>query len=328
MSSFLRLLRVELTRLRSRRAIVVIVAAMLLVPLLIAGAQAWNTRPPSESEQQRVARLIEKETDSRWVQRDLRQCLKDPTSWGITEDEDPQTACERQVLPRAEWYGTRATLDLAEVRGEAGSAVAVLLMALALLAGATFIGHDWSSGSVSNQLLFSPRRAPVWAAKATAVGAVAGIVAAIAGSLFWLALGWVASSRDLVVDGVLLDGLQQGWRGAGLAAAAAVAGYALTMLLRSTVGALGVLFAVAVAGGVTIGVLGIDGRWNPAINVDAVLRSGTTYWQDQPCGADQGGGFCSAQVPLDLSHGLWFLGIGLVVLAAASIWSFQRRDVP
>ena len=55
---------------------------------------------------------------------------------------------------------------------------------LMLLAGTTFAGHDWNTGSMSNQLLFEPRRARVWVAKA-ARGRPAGgcLASAVAGRL-------------------------------------------------------------------------------------------------------------------------------------------------
>ena len=43
-----------------------------------------------------------------------------------------------------------------------------------LLLGTTFAGHDWNTGSMSNQLLFEPRRERVWLAKALAVGMLTG----------------------------------------------------------------------------------------------------------------------------------------------------------
>ena len=38
-----------------------------------------------------------------------------------------------------------------------------------VIAGCTFVGADWASGSMTNQLLFVPRRTRVWLAKAAAV---------------------------------------------------------------------------------------------------------------------------------------------------------------
>jgi ABC-2 type transport system permease protein len=42
-----RLLRVELTRLRWRRAVLLLLGAVVAVPVVFGIAVAWNTQPPS-----------------------------------------------------------------------------------------------------------------------------------------------------------------------------------------------------------------------------------------------------------------------------------------
>ena len=206
----------------------------------------------------------------------------------------------------------------------------IVLAILMMLVGTTFAGHDWASGSVSNQLLFEPRRPLVWAAKGAVVMGLAGLFAGVVVTAYWLLLGLVARSRDIPIgDGLLLDCLQSGWRGAGLAAAAALAGYALTMLFRSTVAALGVLLAASVAGGIVLAVIGVDSVWNPGLNIAAIILDGSTYWVEGPCpNGEAFGGTCQVEKTLPLSRALWFLGTGLLLFAAASVASFHRRDVP
>ncbi len=153
------------------------------------------------------------------------------------------------------------------------------------LAGATFVGHDWSTGSMSNQLLFESRRLLIWGAKALAVMSAALALGLVTLTAYWLGLFAVVQSRDIDLrDGALLDCLQHGWRGAGVAAAAALGGYALTNLFRSTVFALGVLFGVSVAGGLLLASIGPDdpGWLDPTINALAVISDGTTYYVDVP----------------------------------------------
>ncbi|TIC79884.1 hypothetical protein E8D34_19640 [Nocardioides sp. GY 10113] len=321
MSTFSRVLRVELIRLRRRRAVLVIAAAILLVPLAIGGLVAWNSRPLSDGERAEAAAQ---------AQRDLQECIQHPRRWGAPRAADAERFCTRNIDPSPEWYIYRPTLDLRSDQTEGGAAAALVVIALALLAGTTFIGHDWASGSVSNQLLFTPRRVPVWLAKAVALAVTALAWAAVSLTAYWLLLGAVAARRDLPVgDGVLLDCLQMGWRAAVVAAGAAVGGYALTMLLRSTVGALGVIAAVAVAGGIVLAATGFSGALNPATNVDAVLRDGTRYWVDLPCGSPEDvDNNCGREELRTLGQGAGYLGSGLVVVALGSVWSFRRRDVP
>lgn len=325
-----RMLRVEMLRLVSRRAVLVIVGLALVIPLVIGVATTLNSRPPSADAIAEAERQVAAETDSKWVQKDLARCLDKPARYGVDADGDVREACEAQVLPQVEWYLWWNELDLATERDEgSGPAVVILLSILTLLAGTTFAGHDWASGSVSNQLLFEPRRILVWGAKALVVTAGAGLLTFAVVSLYWLGLAQVARARDITLaDGVLLDCLQSGWRGAGVAAGAALAGYALTMLFRSTVAALGVLLAVSVAGGIVLAVIGIGSIWNPGLNVAAIILDGTTYWAQGPCpGGQPPGDVCEVQRTLHLDRALTFLGTSLVLFAGASLATFHRRDV-
>lgn len=325
-----RMLRVELTRLLYRRAVVVILVVAVAIPTVIGIATVLNSRPPSAADIARAEQQLADERDSAWVQREFARCLEKPARHGVDPDGDVEAACEQMVLPQLDWFLWWERLDLTTEREQgSGLAVVIVLAILMMLAGTTFAGHDWASGSVSNQLLFEPRRPRVWAAKAAVVSAVAGLFSAVVVTAYWLFLWQVVRSRDIAVgDGVLLDCLQSGWRGAGVAACAALAGYALTMLFRSTVAALGVLLAASVAGGIVLAVIGIGSVWNPGLNVTAIILDGATYWADVPCGGGIGGEMCQVEKTLPIERALWFLGSGLLVFAAASLASFHRRDVP
>jgi ABC-2 type transport system permease protein len=327
-----RLLRVELTRLLCRRAVLVILAVAVVVPTVIGVATVLNTRPPSDGDlayaEEQAAAEIERRPG---VERRYERCVDNPENLlGEPLPNDVEATCRDNYLPQPEWYVYWDPLELAGERDSgSGLAVVIVLAILMMLAGTTFAGHDWASGSVSNQLLFEPRRPWVWAAKGAVVTAVSGLFSGVVVTLYWLLLGLVARSRDIPIgDGLLLDCLQSGWRGAGIAAAAALAGYALTMLFRSTVAALGVLLAASVAGGIVLAVIGVDSVWNPGLNIYALILDGATYWSDD---CPEGGAmdeFCSVEKTLPIGQAVWFLGTGLVLFATASIASFHRRDVP
>ncbi|MCW2794976.1 hypothetical protein [Nocardioides sp.] len=333
-----RLVAVELTRLRWRRAILLLLAAAVVVPAVIFGATAWNTRAPSAAEQARMEQIIEKETNRHQVQRQLAKCIANPAQYGLPDDGDPQAACEEMTLPQPEWYGLRQPLDLVNER-EQGSAigVVVVLVLLMLLGGTTFVGHDWNSGSMSNQLLFEPRRGRVWAAKGLVVLLSGFVVCLAVLTAYWLGLAGLASHRNLTVpDGALADGLKQGLRGTLIAAFAGLAGYALTMLFRSTVATLGILFAVAVAGGMLLAVLGISNnqQWQPQNNAAAVVMDGYHYYDDSglpsSCftGQAQDPAECSTERTLSAGQGGRYLGSLLLLVGIPSVLSFRRRDVP
>ncbi|MGA8255975.1 MAG: ABC transporter permease subunit [Nocardioides sp.] len=332
----IRAIGVELTRLLWRRAVVVLLAASVIVPVVIMATTAYNTRGLSEADIAQAQEQVER--DSRFSEREVERCVKRPGRYNVTEDTvDVRAVCEEYVLPRIEYYLYREPLDLDQER-ENGSGIAVvtLLVALMALLGATFVGHDWATGSMSNQLLFQTRRVRVWVAKAIAVALVAGAITLMVTVAYWLGLRGIAAMRDLDVrSGALTDCLQQGLRGTAFAMGAAVGGYALTMLFRSTVATLGVLFAVSVAGGVVIGVIGADkvGQWEPTVNAAAIVQDGAEYYVSVPAEC-----YASRRPPSDLdcdenrtvstAHGAWYAG-GLLVLAGVpSLLLFRRRDVP
>ncbi|HYF72660.1 MAG TPA: ABC transporter permease subunit [Nocardioides sp.] len=322
-----RLVRVELTRLRWRRAVLALVLLAVVIPALIGAARAWSTRPVSDDELAGVAREQAAE---------IERCVDKPRRYfGLPKDEVSEERCTDLIVG---WYTGREELSLAQERqGGSGMAVVSVLTALLLLAGTTFVGHDWNSGSMSNQLLFEPRRRRVWTAKALAVTLVALLTATIVSSAYWLAMWATMRSRDLPMrDGALTDSLAFGMRGAAFAAAAALGGFALTMLLRSTVATIGVLFAVSVAGGVIVAVLGLSEHWQPHKNVAAVVKNGTTYYVEppescfvrQPRQEPEPGSECSSERVLSVWDGAGYYGAALVLTAGASLVSFRRRDVP
>ncbi|GAB3195234.1 hypothetical protein GCM10027062_01730 [Nocardioides hungaricus] len=321
----IRLVGVELTRLRWRRAILLLLLFCIAIPALIGLTRAWSTRPVSDSE---VASVIESNS------REIDRCTERPRRYGL-----PPSAGERQCTNQiVGWYTGREQLTLANER-ESGPGVGIVavLTALLLLVGTTFAGHDWNSGSMSNQLLFEARRGRVWTAKALAVSVVALLAATVVSTAYWLAMWATMQLRDLpVADGGLTDTLLFALRGAGFAAAAALGGYALTMLFRSTVATVGVLFGVAVAGGIVIATLGLGEQWQPQKNVAAIVKDGTTYYVDVPescyVGARQQppepNSECDEQRDLSPWRGIGYYGVALVGTVGASAASFRRRDVP
>jgi len=330
----MRLIRVELTRLRWRRAVVALIGLAIVIPAAIGFSRVWETRPPSAEQQASIDARVERDTNRKGIQRQLADCLADPDGWGVEPGDDQVAACEEWVLPQPEWYGP-PVLDLAEEHTGGAVVVLTILGMIAILLGTTFAGHDWASGSMSNQLLFEPRRHRVWLAKAVAVTATMFLLAAVVATGWWLSMYAVANGRGLAIpDGLVRDGLEQGLRGAALAAGAALAGYALTMLFRSTVVTLGVLFAVVLAGTTLIGVLGLDGegRWLPPNNLVAVVQNGATYYVDTPSECHEGrrpkGVDCSGERHLSLAQGAGYLGVLTLGIGAASLGSHRRRDVP
>lgn len=325
----MRLLRVELARLRARRAVLFLLVLAIVLPAVFLVTTAWNTRPIDDAERERIERLVEKESQQPYLQRELKRCVEKPRQYGVRpRNPDLEGACEQRMMPRAEWFSTRSPLDLAEERRGSGLGVLVVLTMLLMLAATTFAGHDWHSGSMSNQLLFEPRRVRVWLAKGAAVLLTSLVVAAVVLAAFWTGLWLIAESRDIVTPEQIIDAIiGRVLRGAPLVAAAALGAFALTTLFRSTVVTLGVLFVVAIIGPMLIAVTGLDLRWMPQLNFIAVLNDGTTYFDEEAATTCRNLPRCAIR-QISLTDGVLYLGGSLLLTATASIASFRRRDVP
>ncbi|HEX6248208.1 MAG TPA: hypothetical protein VFZ64_10085 [Nocardioidaceae bacterium] len=323
----MRLLGVELTRFRSRRAIVLIVLAAALLTALITTTTVWDTRPVSAAELAEAQAMAEREAQQDYVQEDLRRCEEAPQEYIGPE----ATAADcQEMVPQAEWFVGRATLDLQEQASTSGVAVILLLAALLLVVGTTFAGADWASGSLSNQLLFEPRRGRVWLAKAGAVLVGALVTAAVVVAAFWLALFAVAASRGIATSAQVQEAIAwSSLRGVALVVAGAVGAYILTMLLRHTVGALATLFALVVGGEILLATLPFEGigRWSLGNNVLAWLLGGYDYY-DPNISCPPGPEMCDQMVHLSLAASAWFLGLLLLAVGAVSLMSFRRRDIP
>jgi ABC-type transport system involved in multi-copper enzyme maturation permease subunit len=334
----IRLVKVELTRLRWRRAVLLLLLACFVAPLLIWAGTAWETRPLSEADIARAEQQVATDAAHPSVARELKRCERRPERYG-----GPGTTpdmCEDMLLPSVENYLFRSPLDVSQMPEGQGVAVAVILSALLLLLGTTFAGHDWNTGSMSNQLLFEPRRLRVWLAKAAAV-LVTGLVVTTAALLpFWGATALLAVQRGIDVPGATWETvITHSLRAVALAALCGLLGYALTMLFRSTVATLGVGFAAAMGASLLlVGVFGEQAQaWLPSTNYLAVLVDGYEYYVYTPaCESQMGGGMpgasgevvdpCMAQV--SMGHGVGYLTVLLVLVIALSAVAFRRRDVP
>jgi len=325
----MKLLLVELTRLRWRRAVLLLATFSIVLPVLIWAGMAWSSRPVSDGELAEAERQVQLEREN--MQGLLDECVANPEEFGVQGAGDVEQACAEQFgEPEVSWYLTRPPLTV-ESAMDHGIGVSTVLLGLALLIGATFAGADWSSGSMSNQLLFEPRRIRVWLAKAAAVLLGAAVVAALGLAAFW-ALTWgTTESRDIATSAQQWrDIAGEAGRSVAFAAAAGFGGFVVTMFLRSTVGTLGVMLAVSIGGSLLVAALPIDGngRWMLPNNVFGILENGYQYYDSTVPGCLDSGGEMGCQPTLTLAEGLRFFGVLLVVGLALSLASFRRRDVP
>ena len=145
-------------------------------------------------------------------------------------------------------------------------------------------------------------------------------MAAVLLAAFWAALALVAEARGIATGpGTVTDIAWESLRGVALAAAGGLGGYALTMLLRHTVGTLALLFAYAAGGEALLALLPVDGRarFSPTNNVFAWLRDGVrVYDQSVVCSPEPGPDVRPAALD-HLVHGAAYLGVLLLVTLVA-----------
>jgi ABC-2 type transport system permease protein len=317
------LVRVELTRFRSRRAILVIAAVAVLLSAVVAFKTADDSRPFSAQERATAAAQADIAANDNDNQATLASCRADPSLYfGRTAG---AASCER-LLPTSNDFLDRSPLRLHVVMSHNGLSVALLLIVLLAIGGAAFAGADWMSGSITNQVLFEPRRSRVWAAKAVAVGLGSLTIAIVAMAVFWIPLRLVVAARDLPV----VDGSSVVWsivRVLVLAVLAPVFAYALSMLFRQTVATIGLLLGAGLAAEIVLGLLPLSGTgWlSPTHNVLAWILGRTRYLDPSlTCG----GVDCDQLRTLDMWPAAGLMGLVSVVVLLGSWQVFRRRDLP
>jgi ABC-2 type transport system permease protein len=324
----IRLLGVELNRFRSRRAIVLLSLAALVVAVVLVGATAWKTRPLSAADRTDATAQADLEGQRPEIQQQVRACRAQPGDFlgpGATPDQ-----CEEALVPGPDAYYPREPLSLRSALSQSGFGVplALVVIGLMVIAGSTFIGADWSTRSLTNQLIFEPRRTRVWLAKAAAVTLGCGVVALVVLSGFWLGIGALAQARDIAMpSSQMTDVVWHVVRAVALVMGAGLGAFALTAVFRHTVATLAVLFVYSVGGEIAVNVLPFEGagRWSVGNNALGWLATLHRYFDATiVCGP---GERCSAmQVMTHLEAGT-FLGILLLVAVVVSLLWFRRSDV-
>lgn len=322
----MRLLLVELRRFASRRAVAVVLLLAAGLVALMAVSTLYGSRPPTDTERAAAQEALASEEQA--YARDLADCRRDPErryGAGATVAD-----CD-QAVPRVEWYYEREPLDLGQELTDTGTVMLVLLGVVGVVLGSTFVGGAWSSGSIGQQLMFQPRRSRLWTAKALAVtlGTTLGAAAVAAG--FWASLGITAQLRDLTPSpDTWVQVAQWSGRGMALVAAAALGGYALTMVLRHTGATLGLLFGYAVVGEGLAATLPFArmSQWSLAHNVLAWIQHDRLVYDDSICDSARVAASCVPRYVLTLEHAALYLGTLLLLAVLVSVVTFRVRDVP
>lgn len=314
-----RLLRAELNRLCSRRfTVVALVVVLLAISATMIGVNS-ALRPPSAAE---VA----------LGQRQYAQALKEAAQAEADCRKQAQKPEECDFRPQLSNYVRQPTPF--RVIGIITATFATFFVGIALLfVGASFIGAEYSSGSIGNWLSFVPMRWQVLTAKLLALAGGAALAGAVANAYGLGITRLLAAVHSQPARGAG-DVVATGVRGTALVVVFAVFGFAVALLTRHTAAAAGVVLAYLVVRFVLTLLMGqverLQGilRWLPENNVLAVLQHGHRYQTYRTVvTTDAGVSQESATHVLSAGHGVVYLAVLMLLALGLSYAAFLRRDV-
>jgi ABC-2 type transport system permease protein len=318
-----RLVMTEVTRLLSRRFTGI---ALILLLLALGGYQLVvnQSLAPVTGEQLAAAQRAYEQSHEDWVdnhekyERDCRGTGGTAAECAIPE---PRLA-DFSVDPRP--FKEAATTAL-----ELSSAVVALV---AFMIAASFIGAEYSSGSIVNWLTFIPRRGRVfWSKLLTLIGFAALLGASGAALVLASALA-LAKLHNSQIES-LRELAEMGARSSLAVIGLAVLGFCFALITRQTAGALGVLLGYAIVWFLRMSVLAERAwvqrsiPWTPEANLAAIVEHGHTYSvPTQNVGAD-GMKINFVQHSLSFIHGAVYWSVLLALVIVGSLLIFRRRDV-
>jgi ABC-2 type transport system permease protein len=313
----IRLMAAETSRLLSRRFTLI---ATIVVILALAGFQfAVNAelRPPTAAEQAAAQQSYE-ESHRSW-QTNEQTC---------TDSGDPPDC--RYPEPQLTDYNFVRPFD--EVTRESLQ-VAIYLVALAgLMVAGSFIGAEYSTGSIANWLTFIPRRGQVFTAKLVIVAAFSALASAAAAGLMLGSAVLLARLYDIPVT-KLASLVSMVGRGVLVGVALTVVGFCVGLVGRHTAAAIGVLLGYLFVWFVRNAILSDTEwaqrltPWSPEGNLGAIVSRGYHYYVPVRSVGPDGVGVDYLERTVGFTHGLIYWAVVLAVIIIGSALIFRRRDV-
>lgn len=328
----MRLLAVEVRRLRARSLLVALVlVAVGIIGLVLAGA--WmSARPLSPAQLEEAQRQYElaaadwEEHGEEMIADCREQEEREEELTGIDQD----FGCDTMTAPQEEWFIPQST-ELAETFGTLLGGTAMLVVLVALVLGTTSTAAEMSTGSMSTWLTFVPQRLRVLSSKVGAAVVVAVPVAVLLLAVLITGLYVVHAAQgalgDLDAD-VWADVAWTCLRITVLSAVIAGVGAALGVLLRHTAAVLGVVVGWVL---VVEGILGgLVPRLSPFLvrtGVAGVVNDGTSYWVNE-CEVTADGTMCQGtEVFVSVGQSVLVVAVVTVLVLGVTAVVFRRRDV-
>lgn len=319
----IRLLRAEVARLTARRLFwASLVAAVALVGLFQISA-VGDVTPPTAAERVQNERYYQ-ESLADW------EANHEEYEQQCADEGYPPEACS-YLRPEPSDFGLSAR-PYADVVYQSLLVGVVPALLFAFLIACSFVGAEFTTGSVANWLTFIPQRGRVFAAKlGVAVGSgvlVAGLLSAV--SMVVPALAVLATGGSVTGLGPLVE---LALRGLLAGAFAAAVGFSVGMVIRNTAAGIGALLGYLFVFLVRSSLLAEEQwaqeltRWSPEGNLIAVVTFGYTY--QVPVGSVDESGYVVdyAERTISFAQGLGYWAVLLGALITISLLLFRRRDV-
>jgi ABC-2 type transport system permease protein len=325
----MRLLGVELLRLRSRLAIVVLLLLGTASTLLFAWAAFGTAQPMSQ------AQLEQAETQWELARQDweehgaeqIEQCEEAEATESELAGEELDFGCS-EMAPQREWFFWEPP-PFDDFLIGALQGAQVLMCLVALMVGVTFVAAEFSTGSIGTWLTFEPRRFAVFSSKIAAT-ALTGLIFGLVWAAMFLATtaaGYAIAGSEVEIAATQLHLVP---RAGALAMGVAVAGSGLAFLVRHTAAALGVAIGYLVVVDLITLTVAIPGgqRWTLTNNVTAWVSGRPAPYYEESCTVEATGTMCEyVERTVSMTQGgVVTLAIVLVVTVAALI-SFRFRDI-
>ena len=318
-----RLIWTEVTRLTSRRFTGI---ALIMLLLGLAGFQLVlnDALSPPSGEQLATSERAYQQAHKEWVA-NHEQDEQDCRDTGAPPDE-----CVVPEPTLVEFTGSPTPFK--DATGTALKLSALLAALVAFMIAASFIGAEYSSGSITNWLTFVPRRGHVFWAKLVTVAGFAVLLGMLCATLVFDAALVLAHLHGSRVESVR-ELAEMGARSVLSVVVLAIFGFCIGLLSRRTAGAIGVLLALVVVWFVRIGPLSSlpwaqrITPWTPDGNILAIVDNGYAYSVPVEGAPADGVNFDIIEHSVSLTHGVAYWSIILALLITCSLLTFRRRDV-
>lgn len=329
----MRLLRVELRRLFSRR----VVWLALVGVLVVVGAALFGVHQQAVwvNESRANAQEMYEEALLYWegpAAEDLERCKTDEAQ-ARRESGDGRITFECDLMmqePRLSDFISEMP-PLARQYQELIGYLVYPFLFLALAVGSTHVAAEFSHRTLGSWLTFVPRRTPVFLSKVGAAGVAALPMAAVGLGLILLGVPAVFGLHG--IDGSLTGQQWQevGWTGLRIVALAMIAGAlgaAASFLLRHSAAVIGIVVGYLVlVEGVVRGLFQKVAPWLLGTNIDAFVQHGT-QWVEWPTTCDDITVMCRETVhEVSFTHGAIYLLAVLLVVMLLALVQFRRADV-